>query len=172
MGESPPMDRLFWSPPARAAYSHSASVGRRYGSYVDAVSFDEERRKRICAPIGEGVGLLPADAHHGVIVVAGMREIHPCVRLVVGVLKIVYPACSVGIDVHDIGVEKVVVAGERPGHGLSYNFPFVGEICGVFRDDREVGRCREVGVIFACGGVEPVFRALPRPCGCRFRNDS
>ncbi len=100
-----------------------------------------------------------------------MREIHPCVRLVVGVLKIVYPACSVWIDVHDIGVEKVVV----PVSGLvtvsltispsSVRYAVSFEMIG-----RSVGGRRSV--LYSRVAGSSLFSRLPRPCGCRFRNDS
>ena len=110
------------------------------------------------APSAEGLRLLPCHAHNGVVVVDGRREVKLHVRFVVGVGEIVYPACGVGIDAHDIGVEEIVERGERALDGLAHNLAVLVHVGRVFGNHHHlVGVGGAVCVEAALGGVEAVF---------------
>ena len=77
--------------------------------------------------------------------------------LVVGVVEIVDPGRGVGIDVHDIGVQEIVVARERTAHCLADDLPLLVEICRIFRYYRQLVGDGDVGVILAPRRVEAVL---------------
>ena len=122
----------------------------------------ERAAKEIRAPVGERVCLFPAHTHHGIVVVARVREIHPGVRLVVGVLEIVDPRRGVGIDVHDVCVEEIVVAGEGARQCLADDGSLICQICRILGDYGQVGVDGQVGVVLTHGGVEPVLALCSR----------
>ena len=99
--------------------------------YVDAV-LAERAAQEVGAPVGECIGLLPADTYHGIVVVASVREIHAYVRLVIGILEVVYPCGGVGVDIHYISVEEVVGAGESTRNGRALDNTVLVDEGGVF----------------------------------------
>ena len=106
--------------------------------------------------MAEGVGLLPAHTHNGIVVVVAVSEVHANVGLLVSVLKVVHPARGVGVDVDDVGVQEVVVALQGARDGLTNNAALVIDIGSVLADG---GRCQVhlvVGVVVTTRGVKAV----------------
>ena len=125
---------------------------------LDVNAFLAERAlEEVGTPVAERVGLLPAYADHGIFAVAAVAEVHAHVRLVVGVLEVVYPRSGIGVDVYDIRVEEIVVAGEGAGYGFAHDFTFVVDPGGILRNHRDVGGHGAVGVVFALARVEAVL---------------
>ena len=126
------------------------------GLYVDPLAA-QRAAQEVGAPVGESVGLLPADSDNGIFVIAAVAEVEAHVRLVVGVLEIVDPCRRVGVDVDDIGVEEIVVACQAARYRLTHDLAFVVDPGGVFRDHRIGRRNRLVGVVFATARIEAVL---------------
>lgn len=108
-------------------------------------------------PVTEGVGLFPADAHHGIVRVSAVSKVHAHVWLIVGIFEVIYPRRGVRIDVDNISVQEVIVAGESAGDGLAYNLTLIVEVCRVLGDDRHISRRRHIGIVYAASGVQAYF---------------
>ena len=98
--------------------------------YIHAL-FTERPAKEVCAPVGEGIGLLPAHAHYRIVVISAMREIHAHVWLIVGVLEVVDPCGCIGIHIHNIGIEEVVRSGKAARDSLTTNLTLFIHPCGI-----------------------------------------
>ena len=124
-----------------------------YLSCIASESFHEE----VGTPCAEGIRLFPGDAHYRVVVEGGVGEVELHVAFVVCVVEVVHPACGVGVDVNDVGVEEVPGSGERSRDGLADDFAVVVDPGCVFADDDLFVGDGVVGVEVAFFGVEAVF---------------
>ena len=80
--------------------------------------------------------MLPAHAHHRMVVEVAIGEIHAHVRLIVAVLKVVDPACGIGENIHDIGVDEVKIALKRTSDGLANYAAIIINMSG--RGDKDI----------------------------------
>ena len=61
-----------------------------------------------------------------------MREIETYIGFVIGVVEVIDPCCSVGIDIDNVGIDKIKIAGKSAGYGLSDDFAFIVDVGGIF----------------------------------------
>ena len=109
------------------------------------------------APGAESIGLFPSDAHHGIVVVGSIGEIVAQIGLVLRIVEVVHPAGSVGIDVHNVGIEKIPRARERAVDGFLMDASFIVDVGRVFRNhDHLVGVHHNIGVQRPLLGVHAV----------------
>ena len=80
-------------------------------------------------PCTEGIGLFPIHSHYWVVVIGRVREIQFHISLVVGIVKVVHPACGVGVHVHDICIQEIPWSAQGTSYCLAHNFAIVVYPC-------------------------------------------
>ena len=119
--------------------THTGTCGKLpFGLCGQTIRFDihtftsECATQEIGAPVAESISLLPADTYHRVIIISAMCEIHTHVRLVVSIVKIVYPCGGIGIDIYNVSVKEIIVAGKSAGYCFADYLTIVIDKSGIF----------------------------------------
>ena len=93
-----------------------------------------------------------------------MAEIHPHIRFIIRIIKIVYPAGFVRIYIHDTGMKEIPRATERTRDSFIHNLAIIVDIGRIFRYHHHlIGIYLNIGIAHPVSRVKPIFTQS----GCR-----